>query len=172
MSTPRLRLDCRLERVAGDHVLEFVAFEHDLEPLRAGSWPIGPGEIRASAAGAPLLMHFAPGRWLAPDPGVEARQMVEVAAVLGLGVSVDVTGKWVPMQLEGVDAARVLASTIDIRALLGGRRCAAAHLFDCPTIVATAGDGYGLWVGASYTAAFAAAIERQVACAPAAEARR
>ena len=172
MSTLRSRLDCKLERVAGYRVLEFVAFDRGLVPLRVTSWPTGPGEFRASAAGAPLLLHFAPGRWLVPNPGVEALQMVEVAAVSGVGTCVDVTGRWVPMRFEGVDAVRVLASTIDIRALLGGRGCAAAHLFDCPAIVATAGDGYGLWIGASYAAAFAAAIERQVACAPATDARR
>lgn len=172
MSAPRLRLDCRLERVASDNVLEFVAFNRGLEPLRAASWPTVPGEVRASAAGATLLMHFAPGRWLVPDPGVEVRQMVEAAADRGLGTSVDVTGKWVPMRLDGADAVRALASTIDIRALLGGRGCAAAHLFDCPTVVAPAGGGYAVWVEASYAAAFAAAIERRVACAPAADARR
>ena len=165
MSTPRTRLDSRLERVADDRVLEFVAFDRRLDPLRVSAWPVVAGDVRVSAAGVPLLLHFAPGRWLIPNPGLEAGQMVAAAAALGLGARIDVTGKWAPMRLAGADSVRVLCSTIDIRAVLGGRACAAVQLFDCPAIVTAVGGGYLLWIAASCAAAFATAIERQIACA-------
>jgi hypothetical protein len=53
-------------------------------------------------------------------------------------------------------AARLLAFTADIEAVLAGRECAALNLLDCPAIVARAAPGFRLWVQSSYAAHFLA----------------
>ena len=80
--------------------------------------------------------------------------MLEAAAATGTGVLIDVTGKWSAFELSGPGAARLLAFTIDIDAVLAGRECAAVTLMDCPAIIARSGDGFRLWVQASYATHF------------------
>jgi sarcosine oxidase gamma subunit len=162
MNVPLGTTACRLERLATASACEFVAFRGNPAELGAAAWPVAPGEVRRAADGAPLLLHFAPGRWLAPDPGLGSGGLIDAAVERGLGTRIDVDGKWVAMRLTGADAAQILANTLDIRAVLADRDCAALHLFDCPAIVMSAEGGYRLWVVASCAQAFEAAVGRLV----------
>ena len=100
----------------------------------------------------PALLHFAPARWLAPAPTPELRRLLEGAASAGAGSLINASGKWLPVDIEGPGAARLLASTLDIEAVLSNRDCAAVTLFDCPAIVVRVTQGFRLWVQASYAA--------------------
>jgi sarcosine oxidase gamma subunit len=160
MSVPRRTTDCRLERLATVSACEFVGFRGLSAGLDTAAWPVAPGDVRRAADGAPLLLHFAPGRWLAPDPDADRGRLIDAAERRGLGTRIDVDGKWVAMRLTGADATQVLASTIDIRAVLADRGCAALYLFDCPAIAMPAEGGYRLWVVASCLRAFEAAVGR------------
>jgi sarcosine oxidase gamma subunit len=162
VNVPRGTTGCRLERLAAARACEFVGFRGIPAELDPAVWPVAPGDVRRAADGAPLLLHFAPGRWLAPDPGADRGRLIDAAEGRGLGTRIDVDGKWVAMRLTGADATPVLASTIDIRAVLADRGCAALHLFDCPAIVMAAEGGYRLWVVASCAEAFEAAVGRLV----------
>jgi len=113
-----------------------------------------------SANGSPRRLHYAPGRWLLPDPDRDLRGRLETAVASGFGVHIDVAGKWAAMLLTGPDARRVLASTIDIAAVLANRGCAAVSLFDCPAVAMRDADRYRLWVAASFAESFEAAVER------------
>ena len=86
--------------------------------------------------------------------------MLAEAIEAGDGTSIDVEGKWNEMLLTGSEATRVLASTIDIEAVLLERGCAAVTLFDCPTIVMAVAGGYRIWIEASHAEDFTAAIGR------------
>ena len=78
--------------------------------------------------------------------------LLEGAASAGAGSLINASGKWVPVDIEGPGAARLLASTLDIEAVLSNRDCAAVTLFDCPAVVARVTQGFRLWVQASYAA--------------------
>ncbi len=146
----------RIEQGAPTRMLEFVAYHWPLRVLTDPDWPVDPGGAHYGARQQPVLLHFAPGRWLAPaaDDALGAR--LEAAAARGAGTPVDVSGKWVGLELSGPGAARLLAFTVDIEAVLAGRECAAVNLMDCPAIVARAAPGFRLWVQSSYAGHFLA----------------
>jgi len=162
MNDSPVRFNCRLERFGATTACEFVAFSAVPQQLAATAWPAAPGDVRPTAGGAPMLLHFAPGRWLAPNPDADVDRLIDEIVAQGVGTRVDVDGKWVAMRLTGADASRVLASTIDIRAVLAERKCAAMRLFDCPAIVMPTREGYRLWIVASGAEAFEAAVSRLV----------
>jgi heterotetrameric sarcosine oxidase gamma subunit len=114
------------------------------------------GAVRYDAQGRSLLLHFAPGRWLAPDPIDETRSLLGAAALAGAGVVIEVTGKWDALLIRGPGATRLLACAIGIEAALDARDCAALTLFDCPVTLARVSQGFGVWVQSSYTADFLA----------------
>ena len=143
---------CRIRAQPVADVLEFSAYAWPANACAAPDWPLEPGAVRRDAQQQPVLLHFAPARWLAPAPAAELRRLLESAASAGAGSLVDASGKWVPVDIEGPDAARLLAWTIDIEAVLGTRDCAAVTLFDCPAVVARMAEGFRLWVQASYAA--------------------
>jgi len=105
-----------------------------------------------------VALHFAPGRWLLPEPSIDLIRAIEAnpAAIL-----VDVDGKYRRILIGGSGAGRALRSTIALDSVLAGRDCAAVALFDCPTVLAQSGSGeaYEVWVHASYFASFTAALE-------------
>jgi sarcosine oxidase gamma subunit len=104
-------------------------------------------------------LHFAPARWLLPDPGAELDAWLSAAAA-GAGIAVEVEGKWTALELAGPDAARLLCSSLDVGAVLESRDCAAVALFDCPAVLATSARGYIIYVQSSYAADFKAAVTR------------
>ena len=150
----------RLDRLPAVPTLEFVAFAFPPDGAFRAAWPVEPGAVSLGPDDRPTLLHFAPARWLLPDPGGQLMALVAAAVDAGAGTVVDVSGKWQAMQLTGSGAARVLASAVDVRAVLAGRGCAALTLFDCPLVLAGAAGGFALWVRASYADDFAAAVER------------
>lgn len=105
-----------------------------------------PGTVRLAAGGRLEALHFAPGRWLLPDPSAEL-----LAAIAGPAATlVNVEGKWQRRSLRGNGALRLLAAGADVEAMLTGRDCAALSLFDCPAIVARGCGTVELWVHSSY----------------------
>jgi heterotetrameric sarcosine oxidase gamma subunit len=151
---------CTIERQHQDRVLEFVAFRWPLSGFGAADWPTEPGGVLRDAAHRPLLLHFSPGRWLAPAPTPVTESLFDATARAGSGRSVDVSGKWQPVLVAGPGAARLLACALDIAAVLERRDCAAAVLFDCPAVVARSAGGFELWVQASYAVDFLATAGR------------
>lgn len=143
---------CRIIPLPAEEALEFVAYAWPAHGRLSPEWPLDPGAVRRDAQQQPALLHFAPARWLAPAPDPALRRLLEGAASAGAGSLIDASGKWVPVDIEGPGAARLLASTLDVGAVLGSRDCAAVTLFDCPAIVARVPRGFRLWVQASYAA--------------------
>lgn len=135
---------------------EFIAL--GTSPADA-DWPLQPGRVLRAADGRAALLHFAPGRWLVPDPDGLLRARLEASRAAGAGVLVDVSGKWQEVALAPGVAGAVLASGIEVESLLRGREAAAVTLFDCPTILARAGTGFELWVAASYLHSFTGVID-------------
>ena len=116
--------------------------------------------MRYDAQQRPALLHFAPGRWLAPDPSAETRSLLAGAVQQAPGTVVDVTGKWDALMISGPGAHRLLACAISIEAVLDGRDCAAVTLFDCPATLARVQGQFALWVQSSYTTDFLHTAER------------
>ena len=149
---------CRLELQSPEPVLEFAAFGFPLGGAFVVGWPAPPGAVRHDGDGRPVLLHFAPARWLAPAPHPDIAALLEAATAAGAGAVVDVEGKWTAFKLVGPDATRLLASTVDLEPLLAGRECAAVTLFDCPAVLTRVPDGFAIWVRSSYATDFAAAV--------------
>ena len=150
---------CRIDRLPPQVMLEFVAYPSAGRNDDA-LWPQGPGAVRRDARQQPLLLHFAPGRWLVPDPSAETRALLEHAADGGNGDVVDVTGKWEALMLTGPGAGRLLACDVAVEEVLKDRECAAISLFDAPATVARASGGYAIWVQSSYLTDCIACLER------------
>jgi hypothetical protein len=145
--------------------LEFRAFEFPLTAA-AAELPASPGALQrgtdmsagtgidnGSSAGRAVLLHFAPGRFLAPAPTPDTERRLLALQAAGVGALFDVEGKWQAVALTAPGAERALSSTIDLAQALGGRDCAALHLFDCPAILSRRGGGFELWIEASYAVA-------------------
>ncbi len=151
-------LRCTLEALPGGRALEFVAFGDARAAL--AEWPASPGGVRRGAQGRPEILHFAPARWLLPEPDAATCAAAAAAAAAGSGSVVDVEGKWIAMDLMGPDARRLLSASIDVAAVLESRDCAAVVLFDCPAVLAASDAGYRVYVKASYSTDFMAAVLR------------
>jgi sarcosine oxidase gamma subunit len=151
---------CRIARLPGECVLEFASFAWPSADLGEPDWPCAPGAVRRDGAQRALLLHFGPGRWLVPDPGSEIRALLDTAAAAGRGTIVEVTGKYEQLSILGSGATRLLASGIDVEAVLRSRECAALALFDCPAVIVRVPDGYALWVQSSYATDFVTTAER------------
>jgi sarcosine oxidase gamma subunit len=150
----------RIDRVPCARALEFAAFAWPAPAVSEPGWPSAAGAVRYDAQRRPLLLHFAPGRWLAPDPDQEIRTLLSTAALATAGAVVDVTGKWDALLIRGAGAPRLLACTLALEAVLNARDCAALALFDCPAILARASEGFAVWVQSSYTGDFVSTAER------------
>jgi heterotetrameric sarcosine oxidase gamma subunit len=141
---------CRIIQLPVADALEFTSYAWPAAGRLSTEWPMEPGAVWRDTQRQPALLHFAPARWLAPAPGPELRHLLEGAAGAGAGSLVDASGKWVAVDIAGPGAARLLACTMDIEAVLIDRECAALTLFDCPAVVARTAQGFRLWVQASY----------------------
>jgi heterotetrameric sarcosine oxidase gamma subunit len=148
-------LDYTLTAEPQGDCFELVALNGDALPVMTGDWPSRPGSVRRSSERAELL-HFAPGRWLVPEPAGSLRE--ELARIEGASL-VDVEGKWHRAVLRGTDASRVLRATVPVDSMLEERECASATAFDCPVVIGRLRDGYEIWVAASYAESFRGAVE-------------
>ena len=156
----RNRITCRVEPAPAVAALEFAAYTWPVRATSEADWPDAPGAVDHDASHRPVLLHFAPGRWLAPEPTTAMRVRLAALARAGAGTVVNVTGKWDALIIGGPGAPRLLACAVAIEAALDGRGCAALTLFDCPTIVTRMNGEFALWVQSSYTTDFAATVER------------
>ena len=154
------KLSCRIDRLPSACALEFAAFAWPAPDTSELAWPSKPGAVRYDERRRPLLLHYAPGRWLAPEPSLEIRSLLATAAQAAVGVVVEVTGKRDALLISGTGATRLLACAIAIEAVLNARDCAALTLFDCPAILARAPEGFAVWVQSSYTTDFVTTAER------------
>ncbi len=150
---------CTLEVLPVARIVEFVAFGAAHGTL-AGDWPRAAGAALRGADGWPVILHFAPARWLLPQPDVTMIDRIEAAVAAGAGAAIEVEGKWVTLSLCGADAARLLSSSLDVAAVLAGRDCAAVELFDCPAVLASAAPDYRIYIKSSFAADFTVAVER------------
>jgi len=142
-------LELQVREIALDRCFELVVSSDESVAQLRSIW----------AGRQALALHFAPGRWLLPEPSVDLLHALEASAAVTL---VDVQGKYRRMLIGGNAAGAALSSSIALDSVLAGRDCAAAALFDCPTIVArhasVSGERYEVWVHASYLASFTAAL--------------
>jgi sarcosine oxidase gamma subunit len=147
---------CLIEHRLQRRVLEFAAYRWP-EPQHAKpGWPSAPGALARDSDDSASLLHFAPGRVLAPDPSASTEALLDAAASQGVGTRIDVTGKWERYNVRGPGAARLLACAIELETVLHNRDCVAVTIFDCPAIVARSRDGFDLWALASYAGDFLA----------------
>ena len=163
MNAPRESTPATECRITGPAALSSREFKTYLFPLAGPSTadlPAPPGAVQHDPAGRPTLLHFAPGRFLAPAPTPEIVRHLDALAAAGVGSVFDVSGKWRHVHVAGPGADRLLASGIDVAAVLSHRDCAAVQLFDCPVVLARASDGYDLWVQASYALDFCDSLRR------------
>ncbi len=107
-----------------------------------------PGSVRRTASGKAEMLHFAPDRWLVPEPSEALLESLRSPDAMLF----DVGGKWRVVPLA--DPA-VLKRAVDVEAVLANRECAALTLFDCPVILSGANE---VWVHASYFDAFSRAV--------------
>jgi hypothetical protein len=151
---------CTIDHLASDRVLEFAAFSWPQSGSTSADWPMNPGSVQRDSLDRAILLHFAPGRVLAPDPSAATEAVLDAATTQGAGTRIDATGKWAHYVIAGPDAARLLACTIELGSVLDKRECAAVTLFDCPAVIARTHTGFELWLQSSYGADFLATAER------------
>ena len=152
--------ECRLQGPVAIAACEFKTFLFPLVGSATAELPAPPGAVQRDGAGRAALLHFAPGRFLAPAPPADLIRHLDALASAGVGVVFNVTGKWRAITLSGAGAERVLAAGIDVRAVLSHRECAAVQLLDCPVVLARANSGFELWVQGSYATDLAGSLER------------
>jgi sarcosine oxidase gamma subunit len=141
--------------------LEFKTFAYPFYGDKGRELPPAPGAARRDDMGRATLLHFAPGRFLAPKPGLLIARYFETLAAAGVGVAFDVEGKWSNITLVGDSAQRLLSATIDTTEVLAHRECAAVRLFDCPSVLACQGRrDFEVWVEASYAEDLRRSFER------------
>jgi len=150
---------CLIEHRLQRRVLEFAAFRWPGPVDAKSGLPSAAGAVARDSDDGASLLHFAPGRVLAPDPSASTEALLDAAASRGIGTRIDVTGKWERYSLRGPGSARLLACAFSLEAVLGERDCAAVAIFDCPAIVAKCRDGFDLWVLSSYAGDFLATAE-------------
>lgn len=150
---------------------EFVAYPgRQVDAAAISAWPARPGRALRDAAGRPVLLHFAPDRWLVPAPPPILLQELASLERAGRGCLIDVEGKWQEVRIASEHAHYILSTSIDVETVLAARECAAVMLFDCPAILARSDGRFHLWIAASFLQSFLAVTtsrEMRVAgCAP------
>ncbi len=125
-----------------------------------------PGAVTVDAATGARWLHHAPGRWLEWQPEGDERPwapsvLANEAMAAGTAAGFEVGGKYQRFAFEAESGRAVLATTVNLDAVLGGgRECAAVPLFDCPAILLRVANGFFVWVTTSHVADFTAAAER------------
>lgn len=133
---------------------EIIALVAPTAAAFGADWPLAPGQVRRAAANDYELLHFAPGRWLAPALSHSLHERCQQLIASGAAVLIDVDGKWHGVVVPRAAGASVLAQSLDVELMLGARDCAATTLFDSPAILARTESHYHIWVQASYRSAW------------------
>lgn len=120
------------------------------------TWPREPGAVYRGADGRAELLHFAPARWLVPEPSAALLDSLRALTESATAALFDVGGKWLRLQLPAAQARQSLRRAVDIDSILDGRECCAATLFDCPVILLRGELQMDVWVQASFCDSFAA----------------
>jgi heterotetrameric sarcosine oxidase gamma subunit len=162
-SYPPPEANCRIEGPGEDRGLEFKTYLFPLVGTATADLPAPPGAAWRDAGGRATLLHFAPGRFLAPAPSEELARHLAALEAAGVGALFEVSGKWRAFTVEGEGAVRLLAAGLDADAVLAHRDCAAVTLFDCPAVLARTAAGFALWVHASCASDLRAGLERLAA---------
>jgi sarcosine oxidase gamma subunit len=150
---------------------EFVGYPgRDVGAAAIGAWPAKPGQVLRDAAARPVLLHFAPDRWLVPAPPPILLQELSSLERAGRGCLIDIEGKWQEVRIASEHAHYILSRGIDVETVLAARECAAVMLFDCPAILARSDGALNLWIAASFLQSFLAVSTsremRGAGCAP------
>lgn len=141
-----------------------------------------PGSLSHEEGAGAQWLHYAPGRWLLVESvdavagestqavgwatpgdamGRLALAVAEAAVVAGTAALFDVDGKFHGFAFDGESGRTVLATTVNLEAVLpAGRGCATVPLFDCPAVLQRTPGGYLAWLSTSHVADFTAAAER------------
>jgi heterotetrameric sarcosine oxidase gamma subunit len=137
-----------------ERTLEFKTFRFPFESRATIDLPPSPGTVRRDASGRALLLHFAPGRFLAPAPTPDMERHLDALQAAGVGALFDVDGKCQAFTIRGQGAENLLSYSINLTQVLGNRDCAAVHLFDCPAVLARGAEAFDVWVERSYATEF------------------
>jgi len=151
---------CRIDGPLALEAREFKTFMFPLVGSATADLPAPPGAVQRDGEGRAALLHFAPGRFLAPAPGADLIRHLDALAAAGVGAVFNVTGKWRSIEVAGTGAERLLAAGVDVATVLGHRECAAVQLLDCPVVLTRSSAGFELMVQASYATDLAASLER------------
>lgn len=162
MSIPPETAELPIPPASEDRCCELVALRTPAASAASvfgEDWPIAPGAVRRAPSGAAQLLHFAPGRWLMPEP--DAALMLQAGKLVAGGAAelIEVEGKWRKLALSGAAATRVLSAGVAVESVLAARECAALTLFDCPVILARRLGEFDLWVQSSYFPSLEARLE-------------
>lgn len=155
---------------------EWVAFAGGLPGVNGREdqpAPLRPGAVESSTAGlrpgavirdqgGVLGLHYAPTRWLIPEPDVTLLTALKEAQSSGQGLLTDVTGRWRVLRASAAKPSAVLqppmphalSAGMPVELYLRGRDVAALWLFDCPVLVVRGDSNFEIWVEASYEAGF------------------
>lgn len=159
---PHAVLQNRIEGPTPQRTLEFTTFKFPLVGTAITDLPACPGAVQRDGSGQATLLHFAPGRFLAPAPTLDMVRHLDALQAAGVGALFDVDGRWQAFVLTGTGAERLLSSAINVTEVLADRECAALHLFDCPAVLARRTDAFDLWIEASYATAFRECLDGSV----------
>lgn len=141
-------------RSAPTPMVEFKVHASLAVAIGAIALPRRPGEVERNALGEAVLLHVAPGSFLAPTPTALLLQRLDAIQMAGIGKVFDVCGKWQHFDLRGSDVERRILSTVDAARVLHDRECASVCLFDCPAILVGGTRGFEAWIASSYAVAF------------------
>jgi sarcosine oxidase gamma subunit len=105
-----------------------------------------------------MALAIAPARWLVVAPQeswLEDRALAEKA---GRGALIDVSGRWVPVDLDRNPKALDAAASVDL--ILRDREVASLWIFDCPVLIVRCDGEIRLLVEASYAHSLRAMLAR------------
>ena len=159
----------RIEGPVSQRMIEFKSFKFPVDAAGAIGLPADPGTMRRDGSGQAMILHVAPGCFLAPEPMPDIVRLLDALQSVDVGVRFQVDGKWQAFTLTGWGAARVLSSAINLSQVLANRDCTSIYLYDCPAVLAVRSDSFDVWVEASYAWAFherASHLAQSLAAAP------
>jgi sarcosine oxidase gamma subunit len=111
-----------------------------------------------AGAGTDLALGVAPARWLMVAPQeswLDERAQAEKA---GRGALIDVSGRWMPVDLARNPHALDAAAPLDL--ILRDRDVASLWIFDCPVLIVRCNGETRLLVEASYAHSLRAMLAR------------
>jgi|HubBroStandDraft_5_1064220.scaffolds.fasta_scaffold142312_2 hypothetical protein len=109
-------------------------------------------------AATDIALAIAPARWLVVAPQASWLDDREQAEKAGRGALTDVSGRWVPVDLDRNPHALDAAAPVDL--ILRDREVASLWIFDCPVLIVRCNGEIRLLVEASYAHSLRAMLAR------------